>query len=408
MNVLVVNAGSSSLKYQLFDTANNVVIAKGLCERIGIDGEDTIGAITHCNLINKKEYKAELPMANHTVATQYVVEALLHEDYGCVKSMSEIEAVGHRIVHGGSYFSESVLLNDDVLAKLELCRDLAPLHTPAHIQGIRGCMAVMPQTPQVLVFDTAFHQTMPPEAYMYGISYDMYEKYALRRYGFHGTSHRYVSGEMLKLLGKTEGTKIVTCHLGNGSSISAVKDGKVMDTSMGFTPLAGVLMGTRCGDMDPAVVPFIMEKENMSADEVNAYMNKKCGLLGISGVSSDCRDVTAAIEAGNERAALAMNMLGYQIKKYIGAYAAAMGGLDAIVFTAGIGENTASIREMACRGLEYLGVEFDTAANNSVARPVKITCLSKDHSRVKVYIIPTNEELVIASDTEALVKAMQK
>lgn len=408
MNVLVVNAGSSSLKYQLFDTANNVVVAKGLCERIGINGEETIGAITHCNLINKKEYKAELPMANHTVATKYVVEALLHADYGCVKSMSEIEAVGHRIVHGGSYFSESVLLNDDVLAKLELCRDLAPLHTPAHIQGIRGCMEVMPQTPQVLVFDTAFHQTMPPEAYMYGISYDMYEKYGVRRYGFHGTSHRYVSGEMLKLLGKTEGTKIVTCHLGNGSSISAVKDGKVMDTSMGFTPLAGVLMGTRCGDMDPAVVPFIMGKENMSADEVNAYLNKKCGLLGISGVSSDCRDVTAAIEAGNERAALAMNMLGYQIKKYIGSYAAAMGGLDAIVFTAGIGENTASIREMACQGLEYLGVEFDTEANNSVARPVKTTCLSKKDSRVKVYIIPTNEELVIASDTEALVKAMQK
>lgn len=408
MNVLVVNAGSSSLKYQLFDTANNVVVAKGLCERIGINGEETIGAITHCNLINKKEYKAELPMANHTVATKYVVEALLHADYGCVKSMSEIEAVGHRIVHGGSYFSESVLLNDDVLAKLELCRDLAPLHTPAHIQGIRGCMEVMPQTPQVLVFDTAFHQTMPPEAYMYGISYDMYEKYGVRRYGFHGTSHRYVSGEMLKLLGKTEGTKIVTCHLGNGSSISAVKDGKVMDTSMGFTPLAGVLMGTRCGDMDPAVVPFIMGKENMSADEVNAYLNKKCGLLGISGVSSDCRDVTAAIEAGNERAALAMNMLGYQIKKYIGSYAAAMGGLDAIVFTAGIGENTASIREIACQGLEYLGVEFDTEANNSVARPVKTTCLSKKDSRVKVYIIPTNEELVIASDTEALVKAMQK
>ena len=325
-----------------------------------------------------------------------------------MKSMDEIEAVGHRIVHGGSYFSESVLLNDDVLAKLELCRDLAPLHTPAHIQGIHGCLDVMPNTPQVLVFDTAFHQTMPAEAYMYGITYDLYEKYALRRYGFHGTSHRYVSGEMLKILGKTEGTKIVTCHLGNGSSISAVKDGKVMDTTMGFTPLAGVLMGTRCGDMDPAVVPFIMSKENMTADEVNSYLNKKCGLLGVSGVSSDCRDVTAAIEAGNERAKLAMNMLGYQIKKYIGSYTAAMGGLDAIVFTAGIGENTASIRELACADLEYLGVEFDKDANNSVSRPVKTTCLSKDGSRVKVYIIPTNEELVIASDTENLVKAIKK
>ncbi len=408
MNVLVVNAGSSSLKYQLFDTANNVVVAKGLCERIGINGESTIGAIAHTNLLNKKEYKAELPMANHTVATKYVVEALLDAEHGCVKSMDEIEAVGHRIVHGGSYFSESVLLNDDVLAKLELCRDLAPLHTPAHIQGIHGCLDVMPNTPQVLVFDTAFHQTMPAEAYMYGISYDLYEKYALRRYGFHGTSHRYVSGEMLKILGKTEGTKIVTCHLGNGSSISAIKDGKVMDTTMGFTPLAGVLMGTRCGDMDPAIVPFIMSKENMNADEVNAYLNKKCGLLGVSGVSSDCRDVTAAIEAGNERAKLAMNMLGYQIKKYIGSYTAAMGGLDAIVFTAGIGENTASIRELACADLEYLGVEFDKDANNSVSRPVKTTCLSKDGSRVKVYIIPTNEELVIASDTENLVKAIKK
>ena len=247
MNVLVVNAGSSSLKYQMFDTTNNVVVAKGLCERIGINGESTIGAISHTNLLNKKDYKAELPMANHTVATQYVVDALLDAEHGCVKSMAEIEAVGHRIVHGGTYFSESVLLNEDVLAKLELCRDLAPLHTPAHIQGIEGCLKVMPDTPQVLVFDTAFHQTMAPKAYMYGVSYDMYEKYGVRRYGFHGTSHRYVSGEMLKILGKTEGTKIVTCHLGNGSSISAVKDGKVMDTTMGFTPLAGVFIRRGCG-----------------------------------------------------------------------------------------------------------------------------------------------------------------
>ena len=281
-----------------------------------------------------------------------------------------------------------------------------PLHTPAHIQGIQGCLKVMPKTPQVLVFDTAFHQSMAPEAYMYGVNYDAYEKYSVRRYGAHGTSHRFVAAEMQKILGKVEGTKIVTCHLGNGSSISAVKDGKVVDTSMGFTPLAGVLMGTRCGDIDPAIVPFIMEKEGFTPDEMNTYMNKKCGFLGISGVSSDCRDLEAAIAAGNERAALALRMFGYQIKKFIGAYAAAMGGLDAIVFTAGIGENTPSVRAFACEGLEYLGVGFDVEANTSVARPVGITCLNTADSAVKVYLIPTNEELVIASDTEAIVKAL--
>ncbi len=402
MNVLVVNAGSSSLKYQMFDTTNKTVVAKGLCERIGIDG-----AITHKNLLTGAEYKAALPMPNHTEATQYVVDALLNPEYGCVKSMEEIEAVGHRVVHGGSYFSESMLLTDDVLAKLELCCDLAPLHTPAHIQGIEGCLKVMPTTPQVLVFDTAFHQTMEPKAYMYGLSYDMYEKYGIRRYGMHGTSHRYVSGEMLKILGKTEGTKVVTCHLGNGSSISAVKDGKVVDTTMGFTPLAGVLMGTRCGDIDPALVPFVMEKEGYTPDEMNNYMNKKCGFLGVSGVSSDCRDIEAAIAEGNERAKLSLDMLCYQIKKYIGAYAAAMGGLDAIVFTAGIGENTPSVRAKVCEGLEYLGVDFDTEANANVARPISTTCLNTDGSRVKVYLIPTNEELVIASDTEAIVNAMK-
>lgn len=408
MNVLVVNAGSSSLKYQLFDTAKNIVIAKGLCERIGINGKDTIGKISHKNLLTDAKYEADLPMPDHTVATQYVVDALLNPEYGCVKSMAEIEAVGHRIVHGGAYFSKSVLLDEEVLAKLELCRDLAPLHTGAHIQGIQGCLKVMPDTPQVLVFDTAFHQTMAPEAYMYGVPYEMYENYAIRRYGAHGTSHRYVAGEMEKILGRVEGTRIVTCHLGNGSSISAVKDGKVMDTSMGFTPLAGVIMGTRCGDMDPAVVPFIMNKEGFTPDEMNEFMNKKCGFLGVSGVSSDCRDIEAAIAEGNERAKLALHMLGYQIKKFIGAYAAAMGGLDAIVFTAGIGENTPSVRQLACEGLEYLGVSFDNEANFGVKRPVKTTCLNKADSRVKVYLIPTNEELVIASDTETIVKNLKK
>lgn len=403
MNVLVVNAGSSSLKYQLFDTTAGVVRAKGLCERIGIDGK-----IKHQNLETGAVYEKEIAMPNHTVATKIVIDALLSAEYGSVKSMDEIEAVGHRIVHGGAYFSESVLLTDEVLAKLELCRDLAPLHTGAHIMGIQGCLAAMPKTPQVLVFDTAFHTaSMPDYAYVYPVSYDMYEKYAVRRYGAHGTSHRYVSGECIKLLGgKAEGTKIVTCHLGNGSSISAVKDGKVLDTSMGFTPLAGIEMGTRCGDIDPAIVPYIMNKTGMNADEMNEYMNKKCGFLGVSGVSSDCRDVSAAAKAGNKRAKLALDIVSYQIRKFIGAYTAAMGGLDAIVFTAGIGENDWEMRESVCSKLGYFGVEFDAEHNANLPRPLTATEISKPNSKVKVFMIPTNEELVIASDTERIVKAL--
>lgn len=403
MNVLVVNAGSSSLKYQLFDTSAGVVRAKGLCERIGIDGK-----IKHQNLETGAVYEKEIAMPNHTVATKIVIDALLSAEYGSVKSMDEIEAVGHRIVHGGAYFSESVLLTDEVLAKLELCRDLAPLHTGAHIMGIQGCLAAMPKTPQVLVFDTAFHTaSMPDYAYVYPVSYDMYEKYAVRRYGAHGTSHRYVSGECIKLLGgKAEGTKIVTCHLGNGSSISAVKDGKVLDTSMGFTPLAGIEMGTRCGDIDPAIVPYIMNKTGMNADEMNEYMNKKCGFLGVSGVSSDCRDVSAAAKAGNKRAKLALDIVSYQIRKFIGAYTAAMGGLDAIVFTAGIGENDWEMRESVCSQLGYFGVEFDAEHNANLPRPLTATEISKPTSKVKVFMIPTNEELVIASDTERIVKAL--
>ena len=403
MNVLVVNAGSSSLKYQLFDTTAGVVRAKGLCERIGIDGK-----IKHQNLETGAVYEKEIAMPNHTVATKIVIDALLSAEYGSVKTMDEIEAVGHRIVHGGAYFSESVLLTDEVLAKLELCRDLAPLHTGAHIMGIQGCLAAMPKTPQVLVFDTAFHTaSMPDYAYVYPVSYDMYEKYAVRRYGAHGTSHRYVSGECIKLLGgKAEGTKIVTCHLGNGSSISAVKDGKVLDTSMGFTPLAGIEMGTRCGDIDPAIVPYIMNKTGMNADEMNEYMNKKCGFLGVSGISSDCRDVSAAAKAGNKRAKLALDIVSYQIRKFIGAYTAAMGGLDAIVFTAGIGENDWEMRESVCSQLGYFGVEFDAEHNANLPRPLTATEISKPTSKVKVFMIPTNEELVIASDTERIVKAL--
>ena len=403
MNVLVVNAGSSSLKYQLFDTTNETVIAKGLCERIGIDGK-----LTHKQLVKGITYSADIAMPNHTEAMKAVVEALVHTEHGCITSMSEIEAVGHRAVHGGQYFSQSVILTDEVYEILDKkCRDLAPLHTPASLQGIQACLDILPGTPQALVFDTAFHQTMPEEAYMYGVSYDLYEEYGIRRYGMHGTSHRFVAGEMIKLLGgKAEGTKIVTCHLGNGSSISAVKDGKCIDTTMGFTPLAGTIMGTRCGDIDPALVTYIMEKKGYSIDEMNRYLNKKCGFLGVSGVSSDCRDLEAAIAEGNHRAELAIEILKYQIKKYIGAYAAAMGGLDAVVFTAGIGENTPKIRAGALSGLEFLGIELDKEVNANTMGWTGLTKLSTDASKVKVYMIPTNEELVIAQDTEALVKAL--
>lgn len=403
MNILVVNAGSSSLKYQLFDTEKNEIKAKGVCERIGIDGR-----IIH-KMPGKEDYIADLPMPTHSDATKILVDTLTSAEYGCISNMSEIDAVGHRVVHGGSYFSGSVLVTDEVVEKLKLCIDLAPLHTVPHLMGIQGCKDAMPDTPQVLVFDTAFHQTMPAEAYFYGVPYELYEKYGIRRYGFHGTSHRFVSGEMIKLLDKpVEETKIITCHLGNGSSIAAVKGGRVVDTTMGFTPLDGLVMGTRCGSIDPALVPFIMEKENLSIGEINNYLNKKSGFLGVSGISSDCRDLCAAIEAGNERAKLALDMFCYQIKKYIGAYSAAMGGLDAIVFTAGIGENTAIVRKLACQGLEYLGAELDEAVNDNVPRPINTTCLSKDSSKVKIYLIPTNEEYVIASDTAEIVSNLKK
>ena len=401
MKVLVVNAGSSSLKYQFFDTETNSVLAKGNCERIGIDGSRIVHKTT-----GKSEYVKETDLADHSKAMKLVVDTLLSAEVGCISSVDEIEAIGHRVVHGGAYFTESVLVDDSVMETLGKCVSYAPLHTPAHIMGIKGCLAVMPKTPQVLVFDTAFHQTMPEATYLYGVSYDMYEKYQIRRYGAHGTSHRYVSGEMIKMLGgKAEGTKIVTCHIGNGSSISAVKDGKCIDTSMGFTPLDGILMGTRCGAIDPAIVPYIMEKENMTPAEAESYMNKKCGILGISGISSDSRDVERAMNEGNPRAKLAFDMLGYQIKKFIGSYSAAMGGLDAVVFTAGIGEHMPLIRRLALEGLEYLGVELDEQRNSfgHSNDPVKI---STDASRVAVYMIPTNEELVIAKDTEDIVSKL--
>lgn len=401
MRVLVVNAGSSSLKYQLFDTVSTTVLAKGNCERIGIDGSRIIHKTS-----GKDEYIKDVSLSDHSEAMKLVVATLLDAKVGCINSVEEIEAIGHRVVHGGAYFTSSVLVTDEVMSLLEKCIAYAPLHTPAHIMGIKGCKEAMPNTPEVLVFDTAFHQTMPREAYMYGISYDMYEDYQIRRYGAHGTSHRYVSGEMIKIMGgNPEGTKIVTCHIGNGSSISAVKDGRCVDTSMGFTPLDGILMGTRCGSIDPAIVPFIMEKKGYTTKEMDNYMNKKCGFDGISGVGSDSRDVEAAMRSGNDRAKLAFDMLCYQIKKYIGSYSAAMGGVDAIVFTAGIGEHTPYIRENALSGLEYLGIKLDKERNTfgHSGIPVK---LSSDDSRVQVYMIPTNEELVIAKDTEEIVNAL--
>ena len=401
MKVLVVNAGSSSLKYQLFDMECGKVLAKGNCERIGIDGSRIIHKIE-----GREDYIKESALKDHSEAMKLVVESLLDKEVGCLNSVEEIEAIGHRVVHGGPYFNQSMLATDEVMEILEKCTAYAPLHTPAHIMGIKGCKSVMPTTPQVLVFDTAFHQTMPKEVYMYGISYDMYEKFGIRRYGAHGTSHRYVSGEMIKLLGgKAEGTKIITCHIGNGSSITAVKDGKCLDTSMGFTPLDGIMMGTRCGSIDPAIVPFIMEKMNYTPAEMDNYMNKKCGFAGISGVGSDSRDIEKAMAEGSEMAKLSYDMLCYQIKKYIGSYSAAMGGVDAIVFTAGIGEHSTYIREHVLEGLEYLGVKLDKERNTfkHSSTPVELSC---DDSAVKVFMIPTNEELVIAQDTAKIVKAL--
>lgn len=409
MNVLVVNAGSSSLKYQLFDTNTDEVLAKGICERIATQTPAGVGAegrIEHRKGSEPKIVK-DIPMPNHAVATKILVDTLTDPEIGVIKDMSEIEAVGHRVVHGGPYFYESVLVTDEVIEKLELCRDLAPLHTGPHLMGIRGCTEVMPGVPQVLVFDTAFHQTMPAEAYTYPLPFEMCEKYKIRRYGAHGTSHRFVAGEAIRLLGgKAEGTKIVTCHLGNGSSISAVKDGKVMDTSMGLTPLDGLMMGTRCGAIDPAIVPFVMEREGFTPAEMNDFMNKKCGFLGVSGISSDSRDIEAAILKGDKRALTAATTLAYQIKKYIGSYTAAMNGLDAIVWTAGMGENNPELRDRVCTDLEYFGIEIDREVNANCHHQSDTVELSTPNSKVKVYVLPTNEELMIASDTEAIVSAL--
>ena len=386
------------MKYQLIDMTDESVLAKGNCERIGVDGhfKHTTG--------DGRVYETDVTMNNHTEAFVQIKNALISEEYGVVKSLDEVSAVGHRIVQGGALFSQSVIVDEEVIKGIESLIPLAPLHNAAHVQGIRACMSVFGKdVPEVVVFDTAFHSTMPPKAFIYPVPYEYYEKYAVRRYGFHGTSHRYVSGRCAELMGKElKEIKLITCHLGNGSSITAIKDGKVIDTSMGLTPLDGIMMGTRTGSLDPSVVTYIAEKEHISPSDMDTLLNKKSGFLGVSGVSSDDRDVTAAAEAGNERAKLAIEILEYDILKYIGSYTAVLGGTDAIVFTAGIGENQASHRKNVCHALEFMGVKIDDDLNEEMIRG-KEGRISTPDSKVEVFVIPTNEELVIARDTMALV-----
>jgi len=396
MKVLVINAGSSSLKYQLIDMETEKAIAKGGCERIGLDKS----LLTH--KANGKVIEIQKDMPDHTTAIKLVLDALINEEYGAIKSMDEIDAVGHRVVHSAEDFKSSVVITDEVIKTCIANTELAPLHQPANVTGITACKEVMPNTPMVAVFDTAFHSTMPEKAYVYGIPYDMYTKYKIRRYGFHGTSHRYVSDEAAKYLGKDKkDLKIVTLHLGNGSSITAVDGGKSVDTSMSFTPLGGVPMGTRAGDLDPAISEFMAKKLGVSLEEVGTILNKQSGVKGISGVSSDFRDLSAASKQGNHRAELALQIFAYSCKKYIGAYACAMGGLDCIVFTAGIGENDAAMRERIFSDLEFLGIEVDREQNK--VRVDGVNEISTKDSKVKVLVIPTNEELVIARDTAELV-----
>ena len=395
MNVLIINAGSSSLKYQLMDPETGAVSAKGLCERIYIDGRLTHNA-------NGKKIVKDIPMPTHSEAIQAVLAILVDPVDGVIKSTDEIDAVGHRVLHGGMEFFDSCIINDEVIAAIEKCIPLGPLHNPANLMGIRACQAVMPNTPQVAVFDTAFHMTMPPKAYRYAIPTEYYENDSIRRYGFHGTSHKYVTKRAIELMGRKD-IKLVNCHLGNGSSLSAVKDGKCQDTSMGLTPLAGVPMGTRSGDIDPAVVQFVMNKYGMSADECLNMLNKKSGVLALSGVSSDFRDIENGAEEGNENCALALDKFAYEVRKYIGSYAAALGGLDCLVFTAGVGENSASMRARICEGLEFLGVKLDPEKNNTRG---KEAIISADDSKVTVWVIPTNEELMIARDTLATSSGM--
>lgn len=401
MKILVINAGSSSLKFQLIDADSEAVLLKGNCERIGTDG-----AFIGFKTPDGKRIERKAQMLNHTQAFEAVKNALVDSENGAIKSLSEVSAIGHRVVQGGSYFDKSVLVNNSVLNKIRELSSLAPLHNPANIQGIEACTKVFgPKVPQVVVFDTAFHQTMPEKAFMYGIPYRYYEKFGVRRYGFHGTSHRYVTDKMTELMGGKKDLKLITCHIGNGSSISAVKNGKVIDTTMGLTPLGGFMMGTRSGSLDPSVVTFIAEKEHLTPQEVSDILNKQSGLLGISGISSDDRDVSAAEENGDMRAHLAHEMLYYQIAKYIGAYYVALGGCDGIVFTAGLGENQPQLREKVCDYLACLGVKIDKEFNATALRGVTGT-LSTPDSSIRVELIATDEEMVIARDTKAIVETL--
>ncbi len=399
MKILVLNCGSSSIKYKLFDMPKGDVIAQGGIEKIGM-----AGSFLKLTTASGEKVIIEKEIPEHTCGVKFIFEVLTGSQYGVISSLDEINAVGHRMVHGGEKFNKSVLLTPDVLEAFAACNDLAPLHNPANLKGVNAVTELLPDVPQVGVFDTAFHQTMPDYAYLYAIPYELYQKYGVRRYGFHGTSHRFVSGEICKYLGiKAEGSKIITCHIGNGGSISAVKDGKSIDTTMGLTPLEGIMMGTRSGDIDGGAVTFLMEKEGLDSTAMSNLLNKKSGLLGISGVSSDMREVSAAVEEGNERAALAKKMYAYRIKKYIGAFAAAMGGVDVVIFTGGVGENRDEVRAAACEGLEFLGIKIDQEVNKKILFG-KDGIISTPDSKVKVVVLPTDEELMIASDTLALVK----
>ena len=398
MKVLVLNCGSSSIKYKLYDMTTKEVMAQGGIEKLGLP--DSFLKFT---LADGSKKIIEKNMPEHTVGVELILEVLTNAEYGCIKSLDEIEAVGHRLVHGGEKFNTSVVITPEVIKQMEACTDLAPLHNPANLKGVAAITKILPNVPQVGVFDTAFHQTMPAHAYMYALPYEYYEKYGVRRYGFHGTSHRYVSRRACEFLGLDyENTKIITAHIGGGGSITAIKNGKSIDTSMGLTPVEGLMMGTRCGDVDLGAMTFLMEKEHLDAAGVNAVINKKSGVLGVSGVSSDMRDIEAAIAAGNECAKLALDMFEYRLLKYIGAYTAALNGVDVLVFTGGIGENQKQTREYICRGLEYLGVKFDAELNAS-SRGEEVE-LSTPDSKVRVVVIPTDEELTIASDTMNLIK----
>lgn len=395
MKVLVVNCGSSSIKYQLLDMTDESVLAKGMVERIGLEGS----LLTH-QPTGKDKVILDPEIPDHSKGIALTLEALVHPEHGVIDSLQEIVAIGHRVVHGGEAFADSVLITPEVMNVLERCIEMAPLHNPPNILGITACAELMPYVPQVAVFDTAFHQTMPKYAFLYGLPYEAYEKYGVRRYGFHGTSHKFVSQCAARLMGQhMTNLRIITCHLGNGASLAAVKYGRSIDTSMGFTPLEGLVMGTRCGEIDPAILPFLMKKERMSPDQIDRYLNHESGVLGISGISSDFRDIETASTAGSERAQLALDIFAYKVRKYIGGYVAAMGGVDAIVFTAGLGENSPAMRDKICNGLEFLGTRIDHDKNNIRGKTAEI---SVDGARVKIFVIPTNEELVIARDTKMI------